>query len=377
MRVAELVQALDRLAPPWLAESWDNIGLLVGDVADEIHGPVFLTIDLTEETLAEAEVASAGAIIAYHPPIFDPLKRVTGDDPKGRLVLRAARRGIAVYSPHTALDAAPAGMAEWLAEGVGPGGDRRAILPASLPDERQTHKIVVFVPTDPPDALERVRNALASAGAGHIGAYELCSFTLSGKGTFFGGAGANPRVGEPGRLETVAEHRLEMVCPGGALPIIIETLKAFHPYEEPAFDVYTLAQRSDRRIGAGRRVTLDQPATPEEIATRIRAHLGLERVRLAEGSSRGVRCSMVGVCPGAGAGLLDAAIAQGCGVFVTGEMKHHDVLRAASRGCSVVLAGHTNTERGYLPRLAARLAEALPGLDARVSAADRDHTRYV
>ncbi len=377
MRVADLVQAMDRLAPPWLAEPWDNTGLLVGDLSDEVRGPLYLTIDLTEETLSEAEVANAGAILAYHPPIFDALKRVTGDDPKGRLILRAARRGIAVISPHTALDAAPNGMAEWLAEGVGPGGDRRAIVPAEIPDDRQSHKIVVFVPTEPTDALERVRNALASAGAGHIGAYELCSFTLSGKGSFFGGAGTKPRVGESGRLETVAEHRLEMVCPRGALPIIIETLKAFHPYEEPAFDLYPLAQRTDRRIGAGRRVTLDQPATPEEIAARVREHLGLQRVRLAEGSARGAKGAMVGVCPGAGAGLLDAAIAQGCSAFVTGEMKHHDVMRATSRGCAVILAGHTNTERGYLPRLARALSESLPGLEARVSTADRDHTRYV
>ncbi len=377
MRVADLVQVMDRLAPPFLAETWDNVGLLVGDANDEVRGPLFLTIDLTEETLAEAELASAGAILAYHPPIFNPLKRVTGDDPKGNLILRAARRGMAVFSPHTALDAALGGMADWLAEGVGAGGDRRAIIPASVPDDRQTHKIVVYVPTEPADALERVRNALASAGAGHIGGYELCSFTLSGKGTFFAGADSNPRVGEKGRLETVAEHRLEMVCPGAAIPILIETLRAFHPYEEPAFDIFALTQRSDRRIGAGRRVTLDQPATPEEIAARVRDHLGLQRVRLAESASKGSKATMVGVCPGAGAGLLDAAIAQGCNVFVTGEMKHHDVLHAAAHGCSVILAGHTNTERGYLPRLASNMMEALPGLDARVSAADRDHTRYV
>ncbi|MEL7483056.1 MAG: Nif3-like dinuclear metal center hexameric protein, partial [Planctomycetota bacterium] len=114
---ADLVAAIERLAPPALAENWDNVGLLAGDRSADIKGPVLLTIDLTASVMDEAELIGAGAIIAYHPVIFSPIKRLTADDAKQRLVLRAVRAGMMIYSPHTAIDAAPNGLNDWLASG--------------------------------------------------------------------------------------------------------------------------------------------------------------------------------------------------------------------------------------------------------------------
>ncbi len=377
MRLHTVLEAIETIAPPSLAEAWDNTGLLLGDRAADLAGPALLTIDLTADVLDEALAMRAGLVIAYHPPIFRPITRLSADTLHGALLLRAARAGVSIYSPHTALDAAKDGLSDWLADGLGVSGDRRAIVPAAAPDPMQSHKIVVHVPADPPDALEKVRHALATAGAGNIGAYDLCSFTLVGQGTFRASPRANPTVGERGAMQHIEERRLEMVFPGRALPVLIETLRAFHPYEEPAFDIYRLEGKPDRAVGAGRRVTLDQPTSPDEIAGRIRQRLGADRVRLATpGHSRGA-VSKVAVCPGSGASLLDAAIDQGCDLFVTGEMKHHETLGALSRGCAVVTAGHTTTERGYLPILARRLADLAPGLDARVSEKDREPSRLV
>lgn len=377
MELHRILDAIETIAPPALAESWDNVGLLLGDRAENIAGPALLTIDLTAEVLAEALAMRAGLVIAYHPPIFQPLTRLSADAPQGTLLLRAARAGVSIYSPHTALDAAKDGLADWLADGLGVSGDRRAIVPASAPDPMQTHKIVVHVPASPPDAIEKVRNALASAGAGHIGEYDLCSFAILGRGTFRPSARANPAVGKRGAVEHAEEHRLEMVFPARALPVLIETLRAFHPYEEPAFDIYRLEGKPDRAVGAGRRVTLDQPASPDEIGARMKAHLGAERVRIATPAGSREPVTKVAVCPGSGASLLDAAISQGCNLFVTGEMKHHETLGALSRGCAVLTAGHTATERGYLPILAKRLMALAPGLDARVSERDREPSRLV
>lgn len=368
MKVGDLTEAIDSIAPPALAEPWDNVGLLVGDPDRDLEGPTLVTIDLTPSVLAEALSIEAGAIVAYHPPLFTPVKRITTDTARGRTLLRCLEAGIAIHSPHTALDAVDGGVTDWLADAVGSAGDRRALVPAMNKDGAQTHKFVTFVPRD---AVERVRMALASAGAGRIGEYDLCSFETEGTGTFQGGATSNPAVGARGQLERVAEVRLEMVCPGRAIPLLVETLRAFHPYEEPAYDAYELAGRPDRRVGAGRRITLDQSRTAHEIAVSVRDYLGVSSVRLAEAPTvAGERVSRVGVCPGSGAELVDAAIAEGCQLFITGEMKHHDLLATLSRGCSVILAGHTNTERGYLPRFATLLNERLPGVDARVSRAD-------
>ena len=376
MKVSHLIEALERIAPAHLAEAWDNVGLIVGDRGRELAGPTLVTIDLTPDVIDEALGAKCGAIVSYHPPIFQPVRRLNADSVRGRLLIRAIEAGIPIYSPHTALDAVVGGMADWLADGLnadGDGtGDRRALIPAPVRDPRQTHKIVTFVPAA---EVERVRNALASAGAGRIGEYELCSFTIAGQGTFLGSDASNPSVGRRGALESVAEVRLEMVCPGSAIAILIETLRTFHPYEEPAFDVYELGAKPDRRVGAGRRVVLDRPATPEEIAGRMRDYLGMERVRLADANAQPV--SHVGVCPGSGAELIDAAIENECTLFITGEMKHHELLHAMDRGCSVILAGHTNTERGYLPRYVQRINEAMPEARAFVSKADKILWRHV
>jgi hypothetical protein len=244
-------------------------------------------------------------------------------------------------------------------------GDRRALMPAALTDPSATHTVVTFVPAE--DA-ERVRDGLISVGAGRIGAYSSCSFTIPGIGSFLGDETTSPAVGRAGALETVPEVRLEMVCPESALPLAIETLRALHPYEEPPFDVYPLAPKPRRTLGAGRRIHFDQPMTPAQIAANLKANLGVDAVKLASAGDDPV--TIVGVCPGSGGSLLDSAIADGCRLFVTGEVSHHEALAATARGCSVLLAGHTNTEGGYLHRYADHIKTKLRGLDVMVSAVD-------
>lgn len=371
--VQSLIDAMQRIAPLEYAEPWDKVGLQVGSPSRPLDGATLLTIDLTERVLEEAIGRRARAIVAYHPPIFEPLNRVTDRTPRQRIILGAAEAGIAIYSPHTALDAAPGGMTDWLCEGLSGGqgrveGDCRALAPHGARDPEQEVKIVTFVPYA--DA-EKVRNALASAGAGIIGAYRVCSFGVTGTGTFLAGEGAKPTVGAPGRLEEVSELRLEMVCSKRALPLAIDTLRKFHPYEEPAFDVYELLPRPLRGAGTGRRLTLDRPATMRELAQRLRGFLDRARIKVAlVGEDRPI--ATLGVVPGSGGDLAALARREGCDAFITGEMTHHAVLGALHAGMSVLLAGHTNTERGYLPRLAERLRTMLPGVEIVVSTTDRD-----
>ena len=365
MRVADLVATLESIAPSGNAEEWDNVGLLVGDPEREMSGPALLTIDFTRPILEEAVERGAGMVIAYHPPIFHPLKRLHAGDPRARTLLRAIEAGIAIYSPHTALDATAGGTTDWLCDMLAPPGassrsfgDRRAIAPLERADPSGAYKIVTFVPAD---HVERLRDALASIGAGRIGEYEQCSFLLQGLGTFRGGEGTNPTVGRAGRLEHAEEVRMEMVCPGRALSLAQEMMTQFHPYEEPAWDVYPLAPKPDRRIGPGRRLVLDRPATPGELAERFKQNLGIDAVKLAAASDEPVH--RVAVCPGAGASLLPTAMAEGCELFVTGEMRHHVALGALEQGMSVLLAGHTNTERGYMPVYAERIRELATGVE--------------
>lgn len=373
MKIADLIAAMERIAPPELAEPWDNVGLHMGSREATIGGPVLLTIDLTEAVVAEAIRLGCGAVMAYHPPIFEPMKRITDATEVGRVALELLRAGIAVYSPHTALDAAPNGMTDWLAEGLlgpkdaGGGGDRRALRSFAATPHTQELKVVTFVPLE---KLDDLRKAMASAGAGIIGNYEVCSFSSAGHGTFMGGAGSRPTVGETGRFETVQEQRLEMVCSRRALALVIETLRSFHPYEEPPIDIYELMAKPGRAIGAGRRITLDHAATLEELAVRLKTHLGVSGVKI--GPANDLPIERIGVCPGAGGSLIPLALEAGCQLFVTGEMKHHEIRAAIASGLSVMLAGHTQTERPFLKLLAPRLSKELGGAEIVVSTEDRE-----
>lgn len=379
MNVRDLMDAMERIAPLKYAESWDKVGLQLGVADRAIGGPIMLTIDLTEEVLAEALAKKIGAIIAYHPPLWEPLTQLTDKTHTERIIRGAAEAGIAIYSPHTALDATSGGVTDWLCEGIGsprgeskPGviaGDCRALSPAAGGDKSREVKVITFVPRDD---IDHVRNALGTAGAGGLGKYKLCSFSTRGEGTFLPGPDANPTVGECGKLVRADEARLEMVCERRALPLVIETLKQLHPYEEPAYDIVELIPEPLRREGSGRRLTLDQPATMGDLIDRLKLHLGRSRMRYAlAGDDRPFRT--IGVVPGSGASLVELASRERCEVFITGEMTHHQITEAKQSGISVLLAGHTNTERGYLPRLKEKLEDLCPGTDIMISEKDRDY----
>jgi putative NIF3 family GTP cyclohydrolase 1 type 2 len=252
MQASHVIQALEALAPPEYAAEWDNVGLLIGSPQWEVAG-LLLTVDLTPAVLREALGAGGRMVVAYHPPIFEPLARLTDATTGQRIALEAARGGVAVYSPHTALDAAPGGVNDWVAEGLGR-GDIRALRPqAALPASEQC-KLVTFCPAD---AADRLRSALATVGAGRIGGYELCSFEMAGTGTFLAGEDTSPRVGRKGGLQRVDELRLEMVCPEASLALAVTTLREFHPYEEPPIEIYRLEPRqplpNHRALPRGRR----------------------------------------------------------------------------------------------------------------------------
>lgn len=365
--VKDLLRAVDDIAPLHLAEEWDNVGLLVGRGEAPVSSAL-LTIDLTAAVLDEAVRQACEAVISYHPPIFKPLKRIANATPAERVVMRLLERGIAVISPHTALDAAPNGLNDWIAAGIG-AGDVRSLVPhGQLPPNEET-KIVTFCPRD---AVDRLRDALAAVGAGRIGRYERCSFESPGTGTFFGGALTEPKVGKRGQLERVEESRLEMVCPRRVLPLAVETIRQFHPYEEAPIEIHELSPRPFRHTGAGRRLTLDQPLTGQQVCERLKAHFRTDSVQIALPDGAPETHARIGISAGAGGSHLDIAIEGGCTLFVTGECRHHDVLAALARGCGVLVAGHTNTERGYLPTLARRLAQAVEGVTFQLAAADRD-----
>lgn len=359
--VGQVAAAMDRLAPPALAQPWDNVGLLIGAPA-ALCRRVLLAIDLTAAVLDEAISRKCQAIIAYHPPLFQPIKSVRADHPGTEsIVHRTIAAGLAVYAPHTALDAAAGGTNDVLGLICG----LTDVTPFEYvhPGPR-LFKIVTFVPAE---QLDQVSAAMFAAGAGRIGDYEQCSYRLRGEGTFFGTESTAPRVGRRGRLETVPEIRLEMVVPESALPAVTAALRRHHPYEEPAFDVYPLTPPP--ATGIGRVGRLPGGMTLGRLAGQLQRGTRSKIVTLI--GAKTTRLKKAAVCVGAAGRLpLEKPNCADCDVIVTGEIRHHDALAILRNGKTAVACGHWESERPVLKPLVAGLSKALPRIEFLISRRD-------
>ncbi len=362
MKLRELVSSFEAIAPTKLAESWDNVGLLAGDLDQDVRH-VGLTIDLTPAVLDDLVEKGCDAIYAYHPPIFKPLTRLHAPHP----AIRAHALGIAVYSPHTALDVALGGTNDVLADLLDL-AERRPIATIKAPED--TVKLVTFVPLETAedrDPLKTVSEAIFEAGGGNIGDYSSCSFRIRGEGTFQGGASTSPKIGTRGRFERVEETRLEIAVPLARIAAVIEALRASHPYEEPAFDLVQL-KAPPSKLGMGRIGTM-APSSLEDVVARIKEGLDVAHVLVA-GSDRSFR--RVAVAAGSAGSLFRDAARAGAELFVTGEMRHHDALEATSLGLTAISVLHSNSERRTLSSVRDRLAHEHAACAFTLSSVDRD-----
>jgi dinuclear metal center YbgI/SA1388 family protein len=364
MKLKDVVSSLEELAPLRYAESWDNVGLLVGDPEADVKRAL-VTVDYTKDVTEEAIEQGAELVVAYHPPLFAAVKRA----PHDALWTDAIRRGVALYSPHTALDVAKDGTNDFLADACGIREEgRRALRAHAAHDAHDAHvKLVTFVP---PEVVDAVSAALFGAGAGRIGAYSQCSFRSAGTGTFFGGEGASPAVGSAGRLESVDELRLETLVPIGCIGAVVTALRGAHPYEEPAFDIVRLAPAPEgASVGLGRIGEIDR-APRRALVARLKQSLAVSHLLVA--GPLDVDATRVAVAAGAGGELLADAVRGKADVFVTGELRHHDALSAARQGVTVIAALHSNSERAAVRAYAARIAARVPGIEVRASSRDAD-----
>ncbi len=345
VKARDVIAAVERLAPPSLAEGWDNCGLQVGDGEAEISR-VLTALTPLPEVFEEAEEVGADFLLFHHPLIFTPLKSVDTSSYPGDLVRRAITNDLTVYAAHTSYDAAPGGVSVALAEALGLRGPLEVVSPRGA-----LRKLVVFVPEGDEEA---VAAALSEAGAGVIGDYTRCTFRTPGTGTFLPGEGSDPYQGERGKLERAAEVRLETVVPAHLARGAADAAVAAHPYEEVALDVYPV-EGFPEGCGYGRIADLPEPLTTEELSRRISDSLGFP-ARLVADPGPGREIGRVAVLGGSGGSFIAEVAASGAGAFVTGDLDYHDALLADSLGLAAIDAGHAATELPALEPLASRLA---------------------
>ena len=356
-----IAETLEKFAPCHLAESWDNVGLLVGQ-SDLRVEKILLTLDVTPEVIAEAIDTGSNLIVTHHPFPFKPGKTIRTDCPEGAMLASLLKNDIAVYAAHTNLDAAIGGVNDALATALG----LNSVTPLKKAEERLV-KIVVYVPSG---HEEQVWQAMAEAGAGHIGQYSHCSFRVDGIGTFRPGEGTHPYIGTAGKHERVAEIRLETVAPAVLSGDVVRAMLSAHPYEEAAYDIYPM-ENVRHQGGLGRIGRLPAPVKLQEFACRVKKALDFAGVRGVGDKASRIAC--VAVCGGSGMELAGIARSAGADVLVTGDIRYHEAQTALAQGLCLVDAGHFATEIPVLETLRQWLETqaAASGWDCTVRVAER------
>jgi len=352
VKCGEIFKMIEELAPRRLAEGWDNTGLQVGDPRAEVYR-VLLALDVGLDVAMEAKEKGAGLIVSHHPLFLKPFGFIGLHRPEGELITFLIRNNITVYAAHTNLDSAVGGVNDVLAEKLGL--SETSVLQQA--GRERYIKLTVFVP---PGHVEQVREAIVAAGAGWIGNYSHCTFMTPGMGTFKPLEGTSPFIGKTGEVERVEEFRLETIVSASRLDVVIRAMLEAHPYEEVAYELYSLKNQGPA-YGPGRVGVLPESVSFPEFALRVKAFLGLPAVRL--GGSYGDAVRKVAVCGGSGADLWPAAVQAGADTFITGDLKHHTARDMLSAGLKFVDAGHYGTEAVILPAMQSYLAGHCRRLD--------------
>lgn len=361
--VAQFVRILDRLAPPRLAESWDNVGLQIGSRNWPVK-KVWTALDPLPEVVASACENEVDLLVTHHPLFFKPVKRIDCESTLGRIAEMALSRQLAIFCAHTNLDSVPGGVNDVLAERIG----LCNIRGLAGGGDAGMSKLVVFTPAN---HVRAILETLFALDAGRIGNYSCCTFRCEGIGTFLPGAGASPVIGQMGALTEVQENRIEILVLRAELDTVVEALKKVHPYESMAYDVYPLAMR-DHQSGLGRVGELRSPLPLNAFTARLKDALNLSTVKVAGNADMMVET--VAVCSGSGASLLSEAIASNAQAYVSGDLGYHSAIDARHAGIALIDAGHFGSEHLIVDVLASSIRDAVKvsGISATVEAVDME-----
>ena len=345
--INNIIESLERLAPRVYQEEYDNSGLLTGNPTEEVKG-ILITLDCTEDVVEEALAKSCNLIVAHHPILFKGIKKLTGQTYVERVLIKAIQNNIAIYAVHTNLDNVINGVNKKIAERIG-----LKNLQILLPKKNTLMKLVTFIPKE---HKETVLASLHEAGAGQIGNYKNCSFTVEGEGAFLPADHANPFKGSKGVLEKTDEDRVEVIFPTFLRGKVLSALQDSHPYEEVAYYLTSL-ENENQEVGAGIIGELVIPEEPIAFLQRVKFNMNTACIRHTRVSSNKV--IKVAVCGGAGSFLLQTAIRQGADVFISADFKYHEFFDADNK---IIIAdiGHYESEQYTKELLGEFLQENFP-----------------
>lgn len=363
MKLKEITQYLESLAPLSSQESYDNSGLIVGDANAKIT-QALICLDSTEEVVDEAIENGCNLIIAHHPIVFKGLKSLTGKNYVERVVLKCIKNDIALYAIHTNLDNFRYGVNDEI-------GRRLGLTDLNIlePKKNVLNKITVFVPQE---NREQLAQAMFNAGAGFIGNYKECSFYGEGTGTFTAVEGANPFIGEVGKAEYAEENRLEMLVSSHSLFAVVNAMKESHPYEEVAYDVVAL-QNENQYEGAGMIGKLETPMETTAFLSFVKQQFNCGIIRHTKLIKETIET--VAFCGGSGSFLLNNAIRSKADIYITGDFKYHEFFDAEDK---IIIAdiGHFESEQYTINLLSSILTKKFPNFALRLTKMNTNPINY-
>lgn len=364
MTVNDIAKILEELAPLAHAEEFDNVGLLVGDPNMEVEG-ILVTLDTLENVVDEAIEKKCNLIVSFHPIIFKGLKKLTGSNYVERVVLKAVSNHIAIYSMHTALDNSKMGVNAKICEVLGL-KDPGVLIPRS----KSIKKLITYAPLA--DA-EKVRTALFRAGAGEIGKYSNCSYSLEGMGSFRPENGAHPTIGKVGEVHFEKETQINVIYSFEKEKSILKALFESHPYEEVAYEILTL-DNTNQDLGMGMIGTLDAEMEEKEFLLMVKERMRASVVRHSR--LLGKKVGRVAVLGGSGAFAIGSAKKAGADVFVTSDLKYHEFYQAENQ---LVIAdiGHFETEQFTKDLLVDYLTKKIPNFAVSLSESITNPIKYL
>ena len=332
MTVQEVSNILNEWAPLAYAEDFDNVGLLVGDPSQNVTN-ILVAHDALENVIEEAIKTECNLIVCFHPIIFSGLKKLTKSNYVQRAVQKAIKNDVAIFAIHTALDNVQHGVNYGMANAL----DLKNLKILS-PKKQHILKLTTYVPHA---SAKNVLEALFKAGAGNIGNYSDCSFTLQGEGTFNGNENSNPTLGLAGKRYTEGETQINVTFEKHLRSNVLKSLFNNHPYEEVAYEL-TLLENELQSIGMGMIGHLTEELTGNDFLKLLKAKFKTGGIRHSEIGNNTIK--KVAVLGGSGAFAIGAAKAQGADAFVTADLKYHDYYQAEN---SILLCdiGHYESER--------------------------------
>ncbi|WP_299435807.1 Nif3-like dinuclear metal center hexameric protein [uncultured Maribacter sp.] len=364
MIVKEVTTILEEFAPLNYAESFDNVGLLVGDKNTDVTG-ILVTLDTLEEVVEEAITKKCNLIVSFHPIIFKGLKKITGANYVERVVIKAIQHNIAIYSMHTALDNNQAGVNAKICEVLGLKNTK--IL---IPQKDTIKKLTTYVPIN---AIETIKEALYNAGAGSIGNYSNCSFTTEGTGSYKANENANPVLGEVGKTHYEKEAQINITFSKSKEEKVLDALFKSHPYEEVAYEIITL-ENKNQNIGMGMVGELKAPAKEKDFLNFVKKQMSASGIRHSK--FLGNNISKVAVLGGSGAFAINAVKQSGAQIFISSDIKYHEFYQAESK---IVIAdiGHYETEQFTKNLLVDYLTKKIPNFAIHLSESITNPIKYL